>query len=315
MSSVSSDPAVVYIGGYGRSGSTLLDIILNAHPEMVTAGALSNFADWVVHGRTCACGATLRECPFWSAVLRDVNLDDGDYATFVEDQLRFESRGAADAGTADRAAAERHAGRLRALVGAIARVSGQRLIIDSSKSAGQAARRPDFLASEVGVPVKMIWLVRDVRAVTWSAMRGPGSPEREQGRGQLQRIASAVLGWRAANLAAQRTRATLGAGNVLFLRYEDLASDPVTAVTRICAFVGVPADPLVALIASDMPFEPGHNLGGNRLRMTSTIRVRPDTEWRSRLPTLYAALAWAITARQSRAFGYVWSGEPGASPP
>ena len=306
MSPVLSEPVLIYIGGYGRSGSTLLDIILNAHPEMVTAGALSNFADWVVNDRTCACGATLPRCPFWSAVLGELHLDAGEYATFVQDQLRFEARGTADVRDGGRAAADRHAGRLRALIDAIARVSGQRLIIDSSKSAGQAARRPDFLASEVRVPVRMIWLVRDVRAVTWSAMRGPGSPEREQGRGQLRRIASAILGWRAANRAAERTRETLGAGNVLFLRYEDLASDPAAAVSRICAFVGVPADPLVARLASDTPFEPGHNLGGNRLRMNRTITVKPDVEWRSRLPRAWAAAAWAATARQSKAFGYTW---------
>ena len=64
---------LVYIAGYGRSGSTLLDVILGMHPEIECNGELSylfNIAD--DYQERCDCGLELRECPKWKHVFRQL---------------------------------------------------------------------------------------------------------------------------------------------------------------------------------------------------------------------------------------------------
>mgnify|MGYP001305928265 CR=1 FL=1 len=64
---------LVYIAGYGRSGSTLLDVILGMHPEIECNGELSylfNIAD--DYQERCDCGLELKECPKWKHVFRQL---------------------------------------------------------------------------------------------------------------------------------------------------------------------------------------------------------------------------------------------------
>jgi hypothetical protein len=60
---------IIYIMGSGHSGSTLLDIILGNHPDVVSVGELTYLVrDAWIDNKRCACGTTGNECPFWSAV-------------------------------------------------------------------------------------------------------------------------------------------------------------------------------------------------------------------------------------------------------
>src|SRR5687767_4516892 len=60
-----------------RSGSTLLDQCLGAHPKIVSLGELHWLPAYVLRDRgiydpahplVCMCGVPVRECPFWTAV-------------------------------------------------------------------------------------------------------------------------------------------------------------------------------------------------------------------------------------------------------
>jgi hypothetical protein len=61
---------VVYITGFGRSGSTVLNITLGQHADVIATGELGNLSRRVWHSdEYCSCGARVRSCPFWSAVV------------------------------------------------------------------------------------------------------------------------------------------------------------------------------------------------------------------------------------------------------
>ena len=63
-------PSVVYIVGYGRSGSTILDIILGQHADIFSAGELRNLTTRAWQGNEyCSCQSSLQSCPFWSEVM------------------------------------------------------------------------------------------------------------------------------------------------------------------------------------------------------------------------------------------------------
>jgi hypothetical protein len=52
----------------GRSGSTLLAVLLNSLPGFVSLGELHQVWDYQRHDLLCSCGERFRACEFWTAV-------------------------------------------------------------------------------------------------------------------------------------------------------------------------------------------------------------------------------------------------------
>ena len=69
MSTNETRPRVVFIAGLGHSGTTLLDLLLGAHPGVVGLGEVYNMLDPVLREAEmdsyCSCGLHSTECPFW----------------------------------------------------------------------------------------------------------------------------------------------------------------------------------------------------------------------------------------------------------
>src|SRR6478752_7836189 len=68
-------PRVLYVLGYGRSGSTVLGMALGQHPAMVNLGEISAVRTFVpgptyVAPRVCGCLLPLDQCPYWTGVAR-----------------------------------------------------------------------------------------------------------------------------------------------------------------------------------------------------------------------------------------------------
>src|ERR1044071_6434693 len=64
-----ADIRVLYIGGWGRSGSTLTERLLGEMPDVVGAGEVTHL--WVrglLENQSCACGQPFADCPFWTTV-------------------------------------------------------------------------------------------------------------------------------------------------------------------------------------------------------------------------------------------------------
>jgi hypothetical protein len=60
---------VVYLGGFGRSGSTLVERMLGAAPGWVNVGELVDLARSVAPGdELCGCGQPFSTCPMWTRV-------------------------------------------------------------------------------------------------------------------------------------------------------------------------------------------------------------------------------------------------------
>src|SRR4029450_12109098 len=62
-------PTVLYLGGLGRSGTTVLERVLGELPGVCSVGELVHL--WrrgVLDDETCGCGSAFSACPFWSEV-------------------------------------------------------------------------------------------------------------------------------------------------------------------------------------------------------------------------------------------------------
>src|SRR3954453_3522671 len=67
---------IIYIAGYSRSGSTILDIMLSSHPEIFGTGELGNLFDYWSEGiRTCTCEQIYNRCPFWKNLTMPIGIN------------------------------------------------------------------------------------------------------------------------------------------------------------------------------------------------------------------------------------------------
>src|SRR5215467_12341244 len=99
---------VVYIAGYGRSGSTLLDLMLGRIDRWFSMGEFRQF--W--HARRddwrCGCGESVRTCPVWADVVEraqpgaDQNVIDAARAAVRVRRVPQLTRGSSDPALAER---------------------------------------------------------------------------------------------------------------------------------------------------------------------------------------------------------------------
>ncbi len=300
---------VLYLMGMGRSGSTLLDILVGSHPDSVGTGELANL---VVagrsHGDRCACGLRASECPFWSIVttewLSEVGPDAGAEYLRLQNVVEETGRlpwisGRPTPATPD---GQRYAVLTTALLGAIERASGKRVIVDSSKNTARALA----LSRMPGVDLCVVHLVRDVRAVAWSyAKRFVQDPaagiQLDQSGSALSRTA---LRWDLVNSQSEWVRRQLPRGRSIRVRYEDLMSDPRSALGRIGTLTGLDLTQLGEAVATGGSVPVGHPVAGNRLRMGGSVQVQPDEMWRGLMARRQRSEVRALAWPWMRRYGY-----------
>ena len=59
---------LAFIGGSGRSGSTMLDLLLGNSPYVQSTGEIMRLSLYARTAQPCTCGALLQDCEFWSRV-------------------------------------------------------------------------------------------------------------------------------------------------------------------------------------------------------------------------------------------------------
>lgn len=309
---------IIYILGYGRSGSTITDILLNNHPAIASVGALNNLYRWISDQGQCACGQTVLACPFWSEIavahlgnpmddpqLKARNTARSETQNAVERLARFPALTLRVVSRRQTAAYREQA---NDLFSRIASLTGKHIIVDSSKSTRDCTGRALALHRYADVTVKAIHLVRDGRGVAWSAMKNAGSFERvRRTESRPYNFMRTTLSWLLTNVLASASGRILGKKNYMVLRYEDLCASPERELARIESFVEVDMSPVRLLLAQGGELQAGHNLGGNRLRFSRLIRFNPDEEWKSKMPRAYSLIFWILAGPLARTFGYKWS--------
>jgi hypothetical protein len=287
-------PKVLFIGGWTRSGSTLLDILVGAHDGFFSTGELSSLWErGLVKGRQCGCGRRVRECPVWTDVIEEAfgSLDEHskraeEIMGWQRDVVRLRHVGRLlsyrRGGDGVWAPLEFYTETLDALYRGIARVTGARVIVDSSKNVQDAA----VLRLLWSVEPYLVHLVRDPRAVAHSMQRKVMLQADDSDPVDMPRSspASSAAGWLRVNVAAELVRRRYGRERAMLVRYEDLACRPRSTLERVVRFAGEEPSGLEFLDDRTVMLPGNHTVWGNSSRFrTGRLEIRHDDEWTRKL--------------------------------
>ena len=329
---------VLEITGLGRSGSTILDLVLGNHPHIESVGEVGNIfvSDWIsresLHGidpenrrlPICTCDKRLdvlyvdtpdEACPFWSSVRREwvERTDPRSIESYPELRDDFERTRPATLFQQflrllyqERRPSARfrsYARLTRSFFESIRAVSGKPIIVDSTKSPVRAFA----LSITPGIDLYIVHLVRDGRGVATS-LRKTFKKDVQAGimwdhRGHP--LWKAVARWITLNLATEWVCSRLGPDRAMRLRYEDFVADPRAALERIGSLIELDFTEVAEAASSGRAMRAGHNVGGNRTKKSGYITLRADAqEWRTALSPTERRLSWALMGWLMHRYGY-----------
>ena len=299
----------LYIMGRGRSGSTILDILLGNSRQIESIGELT-FGLSRADDDPCSCGARVSDCAFWREVRSRLEAE----VIRWNEVCNMLDRGVSGlwrvwrAGTTDPAIL-RKAHVTRALARAITTIAGKPHLLDSGKSPAHS-----LLVLRHLPEARVIHLVRDPRTMLESYVwrvrsRSNLNPNQLSmaGRHAALFLASMVADWAFVNLLCD-LMARAYPGRVLRVRFEDLCAQPATELERIGRAFELDLAELADLAhkaTSRQPLAVGHNVGGNHLRRADTVRFDPGGGRRElSLPRWLAAVNLLLCGPLMWRYGY-----------
>jgi hypothetical protein len=315
---VTAEPVrLLFVGGLGRSGSTLLDRMMGEMPEVCAIGEVVHLWErGVGSGERCGCGLPFRECDFWSRVGKEAfdGWDKVDVARVAHlrhnvDRTRHVPRLALPRLRADvRDDLTEYAALYARVYAAVRTVSGCDVVVDSSKHASLAF----VLRWSPDVDLRVLQLVRDSPGVAYSWAKQVRRPDVvDDGEDWMARCTprQVSMQWNGQNAAFDLLAAT--GVPVHQEHYEDLVAEPAAVLSRVRQFAGLPVDPAaLSFVQGDVVhLQPSHTVSGNPMRFTTgDVRVRSDDAWRQSLPARDRRLVSLLTAPMRVRYGYL----PGA---
>lgn len=308
---------VLFIGGLGRSGTTLIEKLLNEAPETFAVGETVHLWERGVRDQErCGCGERFADCPHWTAVGRQAfgGWDGLDVDRAIE--LRWSvdrSRRLPQIMRSHRSkplAADQleYLALMRSVLLASAGHSGASVLLDSSKHLSTAA----LLSLDPALDVRVLHVVRDPRGVAYSWTKAVERPETDGELMPTYRPSRTAVRWVTDN-AGFDALAKLGVPT-LRLRYEDFLDDPVASLQAIgslsgieslsdpagSAWIDATADPVTATLSTPM-----HSVAGNPLRFGSNdLTLQLDDAWRIKLDPSARATVTRITRPTLARYGY-----------
>ncbi len=301
---------ILYIAGWGRSGTTFLDNIFGQLDDFFSVGEIRFIWDRnFIEDRSCGCGQLFSSCSVWKSITQNAFGDDSNInplelihaATTYTSTRRipqfFLTRDLDDQSPRFKA----YLLTLEKLYSSIAKCTNSKIIVDSSKYplyAGALSLLPGF-------DVYIVHMVRDPRAVAYSWMN-PKTFDSPTIFDRMERIGpfkSSML-WNSWNLTLALMK-SMRPDRYFLLRYEDFVTTPRQSIVDILTFLGNPVD--------NLPFEDdftvymrnNHTLSGNASRFQiGPVKIKPDIRWQKQLSSSAKLLVTMLTWPIMLSYGY-----------
>jgi hypothetical protein len=267
---------LIYVGGFGHSGSTLFEYLMAGSPSVMACGEVVSAIrerESTRKKKMCSCGRAAAACPVWGFFHSPV------CAPLNHGELLHELMKRAD-------------GQYSA-------------IIDSSKTAWGFFGAPFRLKRRFGSDFVLVHLMRQPAGVCWSVLRKKSRGAEREGRKPYHyalRCGFAVAAWSVANLSCELF-GLLYPRHYLRLRYEDLVRSPGEALPSLFERIL----PTVRWNFSEsVTFDNRHQLHGNSIRrkQLALADVKEDLSWQSEMPAAYARLIHTLSSPLRWRYGY-----------
>jgi UDP-N-acetylglucosamine transferase subunit ALG13 len=301
---------VLYIGGWGRSGSTLLECLIARLDGVVVLGEVKHLWERALQrDELCACGEAFSRCSFWGAV--------GDEAFGGWDRVDvgrvLELKGAVDRQRRMHATTRRRPGRdlradlleysayYRKIYAAAAVITGANIVVDSSKEVPTALA----LSHDRHLDLRVMHIVRDSRGSAYSWSKVVPRPEVE-GQDTMPTFSPAwsTAMWLSLNTAVSGLR--YRGVPVTRLRYEDLVADAASTVRIAWQELDLPGTGELPMVDdTTIELAPTHSVAGNPMRFRSGLtKLSHDNAWQTGMGVSDRQLVTLMSYPWLRLLGY-----------
>lgn len=257
---------IIYIAGDGRSGSTLLELVISNESNTISIGEAYRFWKRYYEGDSnCGCGNQISNCEFWNAIHEELCTIDGYEPDLIWDQIQFLLK------FKNRHRIQKYLtgpeyNQLKIVVTKfylkVYELTGVGNIIDGSKSTGW------LRILNVLLPEKMeiIHLERNLEAVANSWRRKMQLPEYSNKRVWMPQksIWLSVKTWLKIKYTMRFYRKK---NNYTFLSYEDFVLNPEKFISYLRRRLKLDID------ITNLGFPSNHSIGGNPMRNNTESRL------------------------------------------
>lgn len=249
----------IYIAGYGRSGSTLLSLLLNVKKGVITVGEIERLF-WIED-----------EYPEYWKRLKTETLDD-----IEKNGLELKNTSTLIWFLFKRKQGVEQFKKLWATpLLKIARDFKASHLIDISKSTFRTFSRP-MNYQRAGASVKVIHLIRNPHGVVASYKKGRNIGNSEElGKAKTGGAIRCLINWFFTNTMTSLIYPTQFDKTELYvLNYDHLMSNYDTEITKLFQFLEIEIPP--AILEETIVLEEDMSFSGNRMRLNETIKIRPN---------------------------------------
>ncbi len=300
---------VLFIGGVGRSGSTLIEKVLHGLDETFAVGeTLHLWERGVTNNELCGCGEPFDQCPHWQAVgdIAFGGWHKADTAKAIDLRWRVDrSRRLPQIVKALRTnkPTQEQQEYLDYLVPVLLASSEAarhpQVLLESSKHLSTAA----ILALDPQIDLHILHVVRDPRGVAYSWTKQVKRPETDDDFMPVYSPRRSAFRWLSDNsgfsMLGRHTK-------LLRIRYEDFLQQPKQTVASISEFMQIKQPDLSFINGSTIRSNHVmHSVAGNPMRFSSDdITLRHDSAWEKQLAMRHKIEVSTICAPLLRKYGY-----------
>ena len=244
---------VVYIMGVGHSGSTLLQMLLSTHQDVVGIGEISLLIKNLLKSDSkinewpqCSCGSKVTDCEFWADIIKSFNSSESDIKLYKHIIEHFSNK------------------------------FPNKLLVDSSKNLLSFKK---FYSSQLinDVDVKVIFLVRDFRS--WVLSREKNNKRKK--RKDYGMIFNAHK-WYYRNIKKLNYLQNQKLSYIT-ISYEDLVLNKVKTLNRLSKFLNLNGS------TWDIGHATMHDVYGNRMKDKALKQFFYNNQWMKSSKMAYLA--------------------------
>jgi hypothetical protein len=250
---------LIYISGYGRSGSTILEIVLSKNFNVFPTGETSNLFEFYIQDGICECGKHLPNCLFWDKILSKENKKNVDRLNSITKRAQSPLIG--------KIYESKWKKIWNPIIDKLFRYADSNIIIDSSKSTRGTFNRK-ILLENTGISLNEVLLIRNPVDVMKSVKKG-SNKNLEKNKENPVLFGGAIragVSWFITNFFAI---SRFDDSNGIILTYENFVRDTENAMKKIEREFNLEKNENKYIT---------HGISGNRLRRnTGKIEIKKRT--------------------------------------